>query len=275
MPVGWRVRSPGTRVLVPRSAVRGRAIAQLFQAISGLAPTVLGDSTMVSVPRIDTLETAFGPDELGQRRPATTTALDARLSVWGQAARAAAERRAEAMVEGSLLYVERVGRHAEVLRPRARGSEVALVDANVEALINLGVEMLPEVVTRSCRLLWVDPDRVRENLGLRLAPELEAARAEIRRVQALYRRRARLWQADQSRLDGLRDEIEQLRVPRCREGTPELVAKGLFLRHREDASGQPDLVGTGAQRIGPGQIARWIHQLDERLARGPTLSLAH
>ncbi len=231
---------------------------------------------MVSVPRIDSQESVFGAEDITTRRPATTTALDARLSVWGQAARAAAERRADALLGGAELYVERVGRHSEVLRLRARRPKLPLMDAELEPLINLGVEFIPEVVTRSCRLLWVDPERVRENLALRLAPELEAARSEIRRVQALYRRRARLWQADQARLDALRDEIEELRVPRCREGTPELVAKGLLIRHREDAGLARTPAASGVtHRVGPGQISRWIQQLDERIDRAPTMGLAH
>lgn len=233
---------------------------------------------MVNAHRLEPIDSGFDGEAPGPRRPASTSALDARLSVWGQAARLASERRAEALVDGAQLYVERVGRHSEILRARARIARVPLVDSSTDALINLGVELIPEVVSRSCRLLWVDPDRVRENLAASLAPELEAARGEIRRIQALYRRRARLWQTDQLRLDGLRDEIEELKVPRCRAGTAELVAKGLLLRHREDAGfTQQSAAGSGsAQRVGPSQIARWILQLDERLAAQPqALSLAH
>lgn len=233
---------------------------------------------MVSAQRIDPIDAAPEVEAQGPRRPATTLALDARLSVWGQAARQASERRAEALMDGAQIYVEWVGRHAEILRKRTRPAAVPLVDPNVEALIGLGVELLPAVVGRSCRLLWVDPERVRENLSLALQPELEAARGEVRRIQALYRRRARLWQNDQHRLDGLREEIEGLKVPRCREGTAELVAKGLLLRHREDAgfSVESSARAPAAHRVGPAQIARWIHQLDERLSAGHrTLGLAH
>lgn len=243
-----------------------------------LAPVLLSVSGMVSVQRIGSLDDALEGEALGPRRPATTSALDARLSVWGQAARLASERRAEALLDGAQLYVERVGRHAEVLRARTRAASVPLVDSSLDSLINLGVELLPGVVARSCRLLWVDPERVRENLSRDLTAELEAARGEVRRIQALYRRRARLWQNDQHRLDGLRDEIEGLKVPRCREGSAELVAKGLLLRHRDDAGFGATAAASGpaAHRVGPTQLARWIHQLDERLGTEPlALSLAH
>lgn len=208
-------------------------------------------------------------EDLEPRRPATIASIDARLSVWGQAARDAAGRRAEALVEGALLYVERVGRNAEVLRRSEQDAGTALLDTGYEALIELGACLLPAAVVQSCRLLWVDPDRLKERLEAALSPAVEAARTEVRRRQALYRRRARLWQHDQPRLNRLREEIEGIRVPRCSPAAPERIARGLLERHRADghitdalAEGKTD----GRLSIRPGTIQRWIAQLEDKIA---------
>jgi hypothetical protein len=195
--------------------------------------------------------------------------LDARLSVWGQAARDAAARRAEALVEACLGYVERVGRSAEVLRPREVDPAAALLDIEYAALIDLAANLVPGAVSQSCRLLWVDPDRLRERLTGAISPAIEAARAEVRRRQALYRRRARLWHSDQPRLDRLRDEIEAMRVPRCCSSAADQVVRGLLVRHREDGglngSDGPDISADSRLKVRPGTIARWIAQLDEKI----------
>jgi hypothetical protein len=209
--------------------------------------------------------------EESARRPATVGSLDARLSVWGQAARDAAQKRAESLVEGALQYVERVGRTAEVLTARELDPGTTLLEVEYEALVNLGANLIPGSVAQSCRLLWVDPDRLRERLTEALAPAIEAARAEVRRRQALYRRRARLWQNDQARLNRLRDEIESMRVPRCCTTAAERVCRGLLDRHRQDAclaepTGGPD-IGDSRLKLRPGTIARWIAQLDEKIAQ--------
>ena len=78
----------------------------------------------------------------------------------------------------------------------------------------LAATLLPDAVRCSCRILWVDADRLTENLLNALSVHLENARAEIRRIQALHRRRARLWRADVERLNALREDVESLRVPR-------------------------------------------------------------
>ena len=57
-------------------------------------------------------------DDTRPRRPATVAAIDARISVWGQAARKAIHRRAEALIGGAVDYAERVGRCAEGLPPQ-------------------------------------------------------------------------------------------------------------------------------------------------------------
>lgn len=212
-------------------------------------------------------------EDIAPRRPATVQALDARLSVWGQAARDAVGRRADALAEGACLYVERVGRNAEILRPVPLDHRMALLSTETDVLVLVSASLVPDAVKRSCRLLWVDPEKLRSNLMLALTPAIEGARAEIRRRQALYRRRARLWQNDPERLDKLRDEVESLRVPRCNDTTPELVARGLLIRHRED--GQlgyaPATVPErrAKLRVRPGSISRWIDQIDSQLQTVP------
>ena len=213
---------------------------------------------------------SYRTDDLAPRRPATIPALDARLSVWGQAAREAAGRRAEALVEGSVLYVERVGRNAEVLRPPETDPAVVLLGTGYDDLILLGARLLPVSVSLSCRLLWVDPDRLRERMAEALIPALEAARAEIRRRQALYRRRARLWQHDQERLDGPRVDLEALKVPRCHPEAPERIARGLLERHQAESPTEDVLCEDSAPQqaglsIRPGSISRWIAQLDVKI----------
>ncbi len=209
-------------------------------------------------------------DLAAARRSATIGGIDARLSVWGQASRDAASRRAEALVDGVLLYVEKVGRAAESLDAVQLDPAAALLDVEYGPLVALAANLLPTAVSQSCRLLWVDPDRLRERMNEALAPHVESARAEVRRRQALYRRRARLWQGDQARLDRLRDEVEGMRVPRCGNTSAERVARGLLDLHKDN----PRLVETGAiadaadsrLKVKPGTISRWIAQLDERIS---------
>lgn len=208
-------------------------------------------------------------DELVARRSASIGGIDARLSVWGQASRDAAARRAEALVDGVLMYVEKVGRAAESLEVVELDAAQALLDVEYGPLVSLAGNLLPLAVSQSCRLLWVDPERLRERMNEALAPHVEAARAEVRRRQALYRRRARLWQGDQARLDRLRDEVESMRVPRCGSASAERVARGLFDRHKDDprlvaSGGGPD-ISDARLKVRPGTISRWIAQLDERI----------
>ena len=208
-------------------------------------------------------------DDYAPRRPATIASLDARLSVWGQAAREAIARRAEALVDGAVIYVEHVGRNTEDLKPRSVDHAVALLDTDYDSLIELATGLLPLSVKQSCRLLWVDPDRLRERLAEALIPAMEAAKAEIRRRQALYRRRARLWQNDQERLDGLRVDLEAMKVPRSHIYAAQTVAKGLFESHRVDAF-TPSLVRSDSNTSGPAKIGarvqpnhlnEWINDL--------------
>ncbi len=217
---------------------------------------------MVSVYRMD---------DLAPRRPATIASLDARLSVWGQAAREAAGRRAEALVEGAVLYVERVGRNAEVLRATETDAAAALLGTGYDALIDLTTGLLPGTVSHACRLLWVDPDRLRERMAEALMPAIEASRAEVRRRQALYRRRARLWQHDQDRLDTLREELEAMKVPRCHLSAPDRIALGLLKRHQADAPFEEEARDEPpfemGLRVRRGSITRWIAQLDNKLER--------
>lgn len=210
-------------------------------------------------------------DEAAPRRAATVGSLDARLSVWGQAAREAAGKRAEALVEGALQYIERVGRTAEALAAGEVDAGAALLEIEYDALVTLAGNLIPTAVSQSCRLLWVDPDRLRERLTDALNPSIEAARAEVRRRQALYRRRARLWQNDQARLNRLRDEIEAMRVPRCCPTAAERIARGLLERHRDSAvaaepGAGPDIADSRL-KVRPGTISRWIAQLDEKIAQ--------
>jgi len=220
-------------------------------------------------------------DDYAPRRPATIASLDARLSVWGQAARKAIARRAEALVAGAVIYVEHVGRNTEALKPISVDPASALLDTEYESLINLATGLLPVSVRQSCRLLWVDPDRLRERLSEALIPAMEAGKAEIRRRQALYRRRARLWQNDQAKMDGLRIDLEALKVPRCHSHAASLVAKGLLERHRLDAFA-PTLVETAphrstlGQKIQPSSLNEWIatltRNIDEQMSRHRAVS---
>src|SRR5205809_235693 len=85
-------------------------------------------------------------DDLAGRRNATVSSLDARLSVWGQATRDAVGRRADAMIQGAVLYVERVGRGAEVLRAREGDAAAALLDTEYPPLADLATAMVPRAV---------------------------------------------------------------------------------------------------------------------------------
>lgn len=162
------------------------------------------------------------------RRAPTVGAIDARLSVWGQAAREAVQRRAEALADAAALLVERTGRRAERLPKAPVDPGLALLDPEVADLVRLAATLLPEAVQRSCRLLWVDPDKLRGVLREALDPAVESARVEIRRRQALYRRRARLWQHDPARLDRLREELESLRVPKGGDQARDQILRGLM-----------------------------------------------
>lgn len=209
-------------------------------------------------------------EDVAPRRAATVQALDARLSVWGQAARDAVERRAEALARGAVLYVERVGRNAEVLRSVPLDQRMALLSTESEVLVLVAASLLPSSVKNCCRLLWVDPDKLYTRILDELAPAIDGARAEIRRRQALYRRRARLWQNDPTRLNRLREEVESLRVPRCGARAAERIARGLLERHREDARMEDappsEPVNHAKLHIRAGSIARWIDQLDTQIA---------
>ncbi len=174
------------------------------------------------------------------RRPCTVAALDARLSVWGQAARLAVERRAQIVAEGGAAYVQDVGRQAKDLDVLPVDATMALLATDLDLLVPLAASVIPGAITRSCRLLWVDPDKLEANINLDLSHAVEAARAEVRRRQALYRRRARLWKDDQARLDTLREEVEGLRVPRTGPLAADLVRRGL---------GQRQGRGLGAQLV--------------------------
>lgn len=210
-------------------------------------------------------------DDLAPRRPATVHAIDARLSVWGQAARDGVSRRTQVVAEGAAIYVEHVGRQAEVIRPVSVDHGLGLLSTEVDVLVLVATAFLPKAVQSSCRLLWVDPERLRGNMEAALQESADAARAEIRRRQALYRRRARLWQNDVERLNALRDEVEGQRVPRAPAGASLLVARGLLLRHREDAGlgYAPASAPRQGHRLNvrAGSITRWIDQMDQDLAR--------
>ncbi len=205
-------------------------------------------------------------EDLAPRRPATVQALDARLSVWGQAARDAVSRRAEVIARGAALYVERVGRNGEVLRAVPLDHRMALLSTETDVLVLVAASLIPAAVKRSCRLLWVDPEKLADNMLDDLQPAIEGARAEIRRRQALYRRRARLWQHDPQRLDRLREEVESLRVPRSNDNAAEMVARGLLLRHREDANlgyePPTEPLPYAKLHVRAGSISRWIDQID-------------
>ncbi len=238
-----------------------------------LAPDVLEDEDdMVIAHQLPPLDTDAA-DEAALRRPATVAALDARLSVWGQAAREAVERRAEALTKGAVLYVERVGRNAEVLRSVPLDHRMALLGTDLEVLVLVAASLLPAAVKQCCRLLWVDPEKLHARILEAIEPSVEGARNEIRRRQALYRRRARLWQNDPARLGRLREEIESLRVPKCGTRAAEKIARGLLERHREDARMEQvppsEPVNHAKLSIRAGSIARWIDQLDTAIQDDP------
>lgn len=265
-PGDWRVNRGDAAQL--QSTVTGRVASapqplEQDQDDSVGIEAALGSGDMVTVQHSQ-------HEELIQRRSASIGAIDARLSVWGQASRDAASRRADALVAGVLLYVEKVGRSAESLTSTALDPAAALLDVDYGPLVALATHLLPSAVSQSCRLLWVDPDRLRERLDDALAVHVESARAEVRRRQALYRRRARLWQADQPRLDRLRDEVEAMRVPRCGAAAAERIARGLFEHHKDDPrlieSGTGPDISDSRLKVRPGTIGRWIAQLDERIA---------
>ncbi|MEL7368111.1 MAG: hypothetical protein AAFN74_04295 [Myxococcota bacterium] len=232
---------------------------------------------MSGAPNLHTVEiSAHRPEpdassDLAPRRPATVQAIDARLSVWGQAAREGVGRRAKVVAEGSAIYVEHVGRQAEIIRTVPVDHGLALLSTEIDVLVLVATAFLPASVKSSCRLLWVDPERLRNNMEIALQEASDAARAEIRRRQALYRRRARLWQGDIDRLNGLREEVESLRVPRAPAESSMLVARGLLLRHREDADlgYAPATTPREGHRLNvrAGSITRWIDQMDQDLAR--------
>jgi hypothetical protein len=198
------------------------------------------------------------------RRAATVAGIDARLSAWGQATRDAVDRRVEVMIQAAQAYVEKVGRVASVLAVPAPGGATLLLDADLDAIAALLASVLPGAVAQSSRLLWVDPERLTERLNAALAPMVEECRAEIRRRQALYRRRARLWQGDQDRLEQLREEVEALRVPRSSAATADRLTRGLLVLHREvaRASGEPELGPESKLQVRVGSLTRWIAQLD-------------
>lgn len=152
--------------------------------------------------------------DLAPRRPATVDAIDARLSVWGQASRQALVRRAASLAEAARELAAAHGREAAWIGTGPVDGVAAMLGTGSEDLGRLCASLLPSTIPASCRILWVDPSRLTENLLAALAPHLEGARSEIRRVQALHRRRARLWREDPDRLDGLRTDVEALSVPR-------------------------------------------------------------
>lgn len=170
---------------------------------------------MVSVSQLPMTD-----EDLAPRRPATVEAIDARLSVWGQASRQAVVRRADALCDAATAFAECHGRESGQLAIGPADTLDAVLGVTPRSLALLGATLLPEAVRTSCRILWVDPHRLSENLLSALNPHLEAARAEIRRIQALHRRRARLWRDDPDRLSQLRIDVEALSVPR---GGPRVV----------------------------------------------------
>ena len=208
-------------------------------------------------------------DDNRRRRPATVGALDARVSVWGQATRAAIQRRGEALIDGAVRYAERVGRCSEVLPSVEVDAAVVMLAADYESLVDLASNLAPAAVRSSCRLLWVDADRLRERLAESVIPPMEQARIEVRRRQALYRRRARLWQLDQWRLDELRESLEAMKVPRCSDTAGERIALGLLERHQRVAPLVDEPLRQGAPGVGlkvrAPALAGWIAELDARL----------
>ncbi|MBI2374506.1 MAG: hypothetical protein HYV07_10975 [Deltaproteobacteria bacterium] len=154
-------------------------------------------------------------EDVAPRRPASVAALDARLSVWGQATRDAAQARARALAQGAGLLAGRLGRSTEALEAPEVNAAEALLALDTEPLARLAASVLPAAIPHASRILWVDPERLEERLVSDLAPTVEAARNIVRRRQALYRRRARLWRDLPDRLEWLRDEVEALRVPKC------------------------------------------------------------
>jgi len=196
-------------------------------------------------------------------------AIDARISVWGQAARKAIHRRAEALIGGAVDYAERVGRCAEGLPPQEVAAADVFLGTDYDPLVGMASNLVPAAVRSSCRLLWIDGDRLRERLAELVIPSMELARVEVRRRQALHRRRARLWQQEQWRLDELRESLEAMKVPRCGPTASERVALGLLERHRQIA---PPVAKVGG-RAGSGLVVtapaltNWIAELDAQLHR--------
>lgn len=179
---------------------------------------------MVSVHKIPEAPSVATPEaERPARRPPTVPSIDARLSAWGQATRRAIKQRAGLLVDACQGFAEEVGRSAEYLPPGlGQASGLALQATDDGELLAIAAALLPETVRTSCRILWVDPEKLRFNLERALAAYIDEARHEVRRKQALYRRRARLWKDDPVRLARLRDEVESLRVPRVSD---DLVAR--------------------------------------------------
>ena len=172
--------------------------------------------TASAIPLID--------DDLAPRRPATVEAIDARLSVWGQASRVALGRRADSLAEAAIAFAELHGREAARVATTPVDGVAAMLGTGAEDLARLAASLMPHCVRSSCRILWVDPDRLTESILASAQPHLDGARAEIRRVQALHRRRARLWRDDPDRLNQLREDVEALSVPRA---GPRVVAGAL------------------------------------------------
>jgi hypothetical protein len=177
----------------------------------------------------------------GPRRRATVSALDARLSAWGRAARDAAGRRAEVVAAASARLPEAALARVVAPSPALVDPASALLAPDVAALLPLAASVLPSALRRSRRLLWVDPERVAATVLADLAPHVEAARREVRRRQALYRRRARLWAADPARLEELREELEGLRLPRTGEAA--VVELAALLPARLAPGVSPGLTG--------------------------------
>lgn len=152
------------------------------------------------------------------RRDATVDAIDARLTVWGQAARAAIPRRVEALVSAA------VSAAAELKIPEGERAPQERVDAlllaDIASLLPLVERALPGALCRARRLLWVDPERLEEELREELEPTCEAARQLVRKIQSRNRRRARLWAEDPVRLNRLREEVEGLRLPKAPAAGP-------------------------------------------------------
>lgn len=152
------------------------------------------------------------------RRDATVDSIDARLTVWGQAARAAIPRRVDALVAAAVAASAEL-KIEEAARTPERGAEGLLL-ADIASLLPLVERALPDALCRARRLLWVDPERLEEELRAALEPACEAARQLVRKIQSRNRRRARLWAEDPARLNRLREEVEGLRLPKAPAAIP-------------------------------------------------------